>query len=96
MLVELSGLNPKGPYLSLKKEKENFCVLLTYSIKRESEIRKFHVAVMKRRLRYVQKSVIHVQSCYFANINFILVPIAFLPFSLPSPSSSLKLPIVVI
>lgn len=98
MLVKFSGLNRKEPYLSLKKGKENFCVLLTYSIKRASEIRKFHVAVMKRRLRYVQKSVMHVQSCYFANTNFILGPIAFLLLSLPSPSPSslLKLPIVVI
>ena len=98
MLVKFSGLNRKEPYLSLKNGKENFCVLLPYSIKRASEIRKFHVAVMKRRLRYVQKSVMHVQSCYFANTNFILGPIAFLPLSLPSPSPSslLKLPIVVI
>ena len=28
------GLNLKGPYLSLEKEKENFCVVFTYSIKR--------------------------------------------------------------
>ena len=31
MLVKFSGLNPKGPYLSLEKEKENFCVVLAYS-----------------------------------------------------------------
>ena len=47
MLAKFSGLNPKGPYLSLEKEKENFCVVLTYSIKRASEIRKFHVAVVQ-------------------------------------------------
>ena len=29
MLAELSGLNPKGPYLSL--EKENFCFVFTFS-----------------------------------------------------------------
>ena len=34
-------------------------------MKRVSEIRKFHVAVMQRRL----KSVMHVQSCCFANRN---------------------------
>ena len=34
-------------------------------MKRVREIRKFHVAVMQRRL----KSVMHVQSCCFANIN---------------------------
>ena len=34
---------PKGPYLS--PGKENFCVVLTYSIKGAREIRKLHVAV---------------------------------------------------
>ena len=47
--------NPKGPYLSLNKEKETFCVVFTYSIKRAHEIRKFHAAVVQRRLRNVQK-----------------------------------------
>ena len=31
MLAKLSGLNPKGPYLSLEKEKENFCFVFTFS-----------------------------------------------------------------
>ena len=39
-----TGLNPKGPYLSVEDEKDNFCVVFTYSIKRVCEIRKFHVA----------------------------------------------------
>ena len=55
MLVKFSGFNPKGPYLSLEKEKETFCVVFTYSIKRAREIRKIHVAVVQRRLRNVQK-----------------------------------------
>ena len=33
----------------------NFCVVFTYSIKRASEIRKFHVAVVQRRLGNVKK-----------------------------------------
>ena len=86
------GLNPKGPYLSLEKEKENSCAVFTNSIKRAREIRKFQVADLQRRLRNVQKSVMHVQSCCFADINRLF----FLPFSLPSPSLLLKLPIVVI
>ena len=65
MLAKFSGLNPKGPYLSLEKEKENFCVVLTYSINQAREIRKLHVAVVQQRLRNVQKRVIHVQSCFF-------------------------------
>ena len=43
------GLNLKGPYLSLKKEKEKFCVVFTYSIKQAREISNFHVAVVRRR-----------------------------------------------
>ena len=38
MLAKFSGLNPKGPYTSLEKEKENFCVVLTYTINRAREI----------------------------------------------------------
>ena len=42
-------LNLKGSYIqllhvSLEKEKENLCVVFTYSIKQVREIRKFHVA----------------------------------------------------
>ena len=88
MLAKISGLNPKGPYLSLEKEKEIFCVVLTYSIKRAREIRKFHVAVVQQRLRNVQKSVMHVQSCFFGQSK----PVSFYC----SPSPSLKLPMVVI
>ena len=58
MLAKFSGLNPKGPYVSLEKEKRNFCVVLTYSIRLAREIRKFHVVVVQQRLRNVQKSVI--------------------------------------
>ena len=66
MLAKFSGLNPKGPYVSLEKEKQNFCFVLTYSIKRAREIRKFHVAVVHQWLGNVQKSVMHVQSCFLA------------------------------
>ena len=60
-------------------------------LKRAGEIRKFHVIIVERWLRNLQKSVMLVQSC-FANIYLLL----FLPFSLPSPSLLLKLPIVLI
>ena len=29
MLAKLSGLNPKGTYLSLEKDNETFCVVFT-------------------------------------------------------------------
>ena len=39
MLAKFFGLNPKGRYLNLEKEKENFCAVLTYSVKWASEIK---------------------------------------------------------
>ena len=54
-------LNPKGTYLSVEKEKENLCVVFTYSIKQVREIRRFHVVVVQQWLRNVPKSVMHVQ-----------------------------------
>ena len=68
MLAKFSGLNPKGPYVSLEKEKENFFVVLTYSKKRAREIGKFHVAVVQQRLRNVQTSVVHVRRFFFLPI----------------------------
>ena len=57
MLATFAGFNPKVAYPSLEKEKETFCVVVTYSVKRASEIRKFHVTVVQRQLRNVPKSV---------------------------------------
>ena len=44
--------------------------MFTSSIKRE--IRKFHVLVVQRQERNVQKIVMHVQSCCFADLNLLL------------------------
>ena len=57
-------LNSKEVYRS--SEKENCCLVFTSSTKRENM--KFHVVVVQRRQRNVQKSVIHVQSCCFVNL----------------------------
>ena len=70
MLAKFSGLNPKGPYVSLEKETQNFCVVLANSIKLAREIRKFHVAVVPQRLRNVQKSVMHVQRCFLPILTY--------------------------
>ena len=70
--LKFLGINPKGPYLGLEKEKYFFCVVFTYFAKRVREIRKFHVAVKQRRLKSVQKSVTHVKSCCFTDINLLL------------------------
>ena len=56
-------------YQSSVKEKENCCFVFPSSTKRE--IRHFHVVVVQRRQRNVQKSMMHVQSCYFANVNLL-------------------------
>ena len=85
MLAKFSGLNPKGPYVSLEKEKENFCVVLTYSIKRAREIRKFHVEVVQQRLRNVHVARAKMFFCQ-SNPTFFCC----------SPSPLHKLPIVVI
>ena len=48
----------------------NSYLVFTCSIKRE--IRKVHVVVVQRPQRNVQKSVMHVQSCCFANLRACL------------------------
>ena len=78
------GVNPKGPYVSLKKN----CLYLTYAIKRAPEISKFHIAVVQLRLKNVQKSVMHVQSCcflfktycFFAVLVAVAVAVALAPY----------------
>ena len=65
----------EGLYQSSGKEKESCRLVFPSSIKREN--RHFHVVVVQRRLRNVQKSVMHVPSC-FANLTYCLfaVPVA--------------------
>ena len=64
MLAKFWGLNPKGPYVSLGKKKEFFCVVLTYSIKRAR-------VKLQQRLRNVQKRVMHMEGCSIANLNLL-------------------------
>ena len=64
-------LNAKGLHESSRKEKwESCCLLFPSSTKRE--IRQFHVVVVQRRQRNVQKNVMHVQNCCFACLNLLL------------------------
>ena len=53
-----------GPHSSFERERQIRCRLFT-SIKRK--IRDFHAVVVQWRQRNVQKRVLHVQSCCFAN-----------------------------
>ena len=86
MLATFSGLNPKGPYLSLETEKEDYCVVFIYSIKRAREIWKFHIAVVQQRLRNVQLLLLLL--FFFCQSE----PIVFLLFAV----AIAKLPTVVI
>ena len=67
-------LNSEGLYQRLGKGKES-CSTVFPSLTK-SAIRHFHVVVVQRRLRNVQKIV--VQSCCFANLTYCLlvVPVA--------------------
>ena len=81
----LLKLNSWEPYPSSETEGK-FCRLLcTSSVKHE--IRHFHVEVVQRRQRHVQKSVSRRKV-----VVLVIRPIAFLTYSLPSPSSDLKVP----
>ena len=93
MLAKLSGVEFERTSSKFrKKEKENpFFVLFTQCIKRAREVRKFHVSVLQGRLRNAQKKRDARAKLLFCHSK----PIVFLPFSLLSPSSLLKLPIVV-
>ena len=79
-------LNSKDCIKVLGKEKESPCLVVLSSTKRE--IRHFHILVMQRQQRNVQKSVMHVQSSCFANLNLLL----FFLFWLLSLSLLPKLP----
>ena len=63
-------LNSKGLHQSSGKEKKKFLFLFPSSTKRE--IRQFHVIVVQRRQRNVQKSVAQLQSWCFACLNLLL------------------------
>ena len=73
----------------LRKRKESCCLVFPSSTKRE--FRHFHVVVGQRRQRNVQKK----RDAHTKLLFLLIKPTAFLPFSLPSASSLLKLPIIV-
>ena len=75
----------KGLYQSSEKEKGGRCLVFTFATK--SEIRQFHVVVVQQHSRNVQKRVMHMQSCCFANLSLLFFCPLLLPLSL------LKLPI---
>ena len=62
-------LNSKRQYQSSGKEKESPHVFTSIT---KHEIWHFHVKVRQWQQRNVQKSVMHVQSCCFTNLNLLL------------------------
>ena len=73
----------KGP------EKKRKVVFLCSRARQIVKLGTYMFVVVQRRLRNVQKRVVHVQSCYLPK-----KLIAFLLFSLPSPLSMLKVSIL--
>ena len=69
MLSFFLELNSKGLYKSSGKDTY---LLSCVPVLDKTEIRHFHVVVVERRLRNVQKSVMHVQSCCSANLTACL------------------------
>ena len=64
MLAKFSRVESERTVFKLRKKKHS--AVFTYFIKRARKIRKFHVVFVRRRLRNIQKGVMHVQSCCFA------------------------------
>ena len=83
-------MNSERLYQSSGKEKESSFLVCTSST--TSENRHFDVVVVQRRLRNVQKSVIHVQSSCFANLNLLLFCRSRFRYRRPCLGSQLKTP----
>ena len=66
----LFGVESKGLHQSSGKEKEGCCIFVPFLDKHE--IRQVHVVVVQRGQRNVQKDVMRVESCCFANLNQLL------------------------
>ena len=71
MLVIFSGAEFKKTVSEFRKRKRK-SLLSSFTSSTKREIRHFHVVVVQRRQRNVQKSVMHVQSCCFADLNLLL------------------------
>ena len=71
MLATFSGVKSERTVCKIRKRKKN-CVVFTQFMRPTRETRKFHVVVVLCWLRNVQKSMTHVQSCYFTILNLFL------------------------
>ena len=66
-------MNSKGLYMyHISRKEKSVAVLCSRPRQNVKLARPFHVVVVQRRLRNVQKRVMHVQSCCFAILNLLL------------------------
>ena len=65
-------LNFKRLYQSSRSQRKRKSLSLVFTSSTEREIRHFHVVAVQQRQRNVQKRVMRVQSCCFANLNLLL------------------------
>ena len=84
---EIFWVKSERTVCKFRKRKTKF-LCCAHQLQRAREIRKFRVAVVQQRLRNVQKNVMRVQRCVFANLNLLFF------CCLPSPLQ--KLLVVVI
>ena len=69
---KISGPESKTTVSEFTKRKTKFLCSVHLLHKAGATIRKFHVAVVQWQLRNVQRSVMHIQSYCFANLNLLL------------------------
>ena len=69
ILVDFSGVQFQRTVSKFRKRKRKSLSCVHFAIK--SEIRQFHVVVVQQRQRNVQKRVMRVQSCCFANLSLL-------------------------
>ena len=69
MLGFFQELNSRGLYLISQHKKENHCLVFMSSTKCEN--RKLQIVFEQWQQKNVQKSMMHVQSCCFANLNLM-------------------------
>ena len=58
--------------IKVQKKKKKIVVLCSRPPRNLKILRKFHIVVVQPRQRNIQKGVIHVRSCCFANLNLLL------------------------
>ena len=87
MMAKFSGVQSERTVSKFRKRKTKFncCLVFTYSIKRAREIRNFTSQSHSDAEKYTENRNARVKLLFF-----LFKPLAFLPFSLPSPSSCLS------